>query len=267
MTTPASASPSITHLELLWTSISELCSDLTEGEWRMPTGCPGWTVQDQVAHLIDYEAGALGRPRPDHTPSDLTHAKNAMGESNEVGVDYRRSRRGDEVLAELREVTAARSEQLRGLTAAQLTQEITTPAGPGTIADMLTLRVMDTWSHEQDIRRALGRQGHGAGPAVAEAVGYFARFLPLIVGKRAAAPEGALVVFDIGDVHRVAIEVVDGRARVTEAGDAEPTVTVSLPPSTFAALVGGRSDAPDDAEIAGDEALGRTILGHLAFLP
>lgn len=267
MSTAAPASPSITHLELLWESISELCSDLTEDEWRLPTGCPGWTVQDQLAHLIDYEAGALGRPRPDHTPGDLTHTKNAMGESNEVGVDYRRSQRGDDVLAELREVTAARSQQLRGLTASQLTQEITTPAGPGTIADMLTLRVMDTWSHEQDIRRALGRPGHEAGPAAAEAVAYFARFLPLIVGKRAAAPDGSLVVVDIGGLHRVAIEVVDGRARVTEASDAEPTVTLSLAPSTFAALVGGRSDAPDDAVIAGDEDLGRTILSHLAFLP
>jgi uncharacterized protein (TIGR03083 family) len=267
MSTAASPSPSIAHLELLWQSIDELCSDLTEDEWRKPTGCPGWTIQDQVAHLIDYEASALGRARPDHKPGDLAHTKNAMGESNEVGVDYRRGRQGDEVLAELREVAAARSEQLRGLTAAELAQEITTPAGPGTVGDMLTLRVMDTWSHEQDIRRALGRAGHEAGPAVEEAVGYFARFLPLIVGKRAAAPDGALVVFDIGGVHQVAIEVLDGRATVTAASSAEPTVTLSLAPSTFAALVGGRSDVPDNTVIVGDQALGQTILSHLAFLP
>src|SRR5688500_12038256 len=147
MSKPAPASPSIANLELLWGSISEVCEDLTDDEWTRPTGCPGWTVQDQVAHLIDYEAGALGRPRPDHTPGDLGHTKNEMGAANEVGVDFRRRRSGAEVLAELREVTAARSEQLRGLTAADLAQEITTPAGPGTVDDMLTLRVMDTWAH------------------------------------------------------------------------------------------------------------------------
>jgi uncharacterized protein (TIGR03083 family) len=267
MSNPVPASPSIAHLELLWESISGVCADLSEDEWRLPTGCPGWTVQDQVAHLIDYESGALGRPRPDHTPRDLAHTKNAMGESNEVGVDFRRPQPGHEVLAELREVAAARSAQLRSLSAADLAHEITTPAGPGTVADMLTLRVMDTWSHEQDIRRAVGRPGHDSGPAVAEAVAYFSRFLPLIVGKRAAAPDGTLVVFDIGDVHHLAVEVVDGRAREAAPSAAEPTVTLSLAPSTFAALVGGRSDAPDDARIGGDEVLGRTILSCLAFLP
>jgi uncharacterized protein (TIGR03083 family) len=118
-----------------------------------------------------------------------------MGRANEVGVDARRAMSGAAVLDEFRQVTAERLAQLRRLTPDNLAAQTATPAGPGTVADLLTLRVMDSWSHEQDIRRAVGRPGHTEGPAVEEAVAYFSRFLPYLVGKRAAAPDGAKVVF------------------------------------------------------------------------
>src|SRR3954465_13820898 len=110
-----SVSPSIDNLEQTWASLDALLASLSEDEWKRPTGCPGWTVQDNVSHLIDYEARALGRAAPEHTPADLSHTKNALGESNEVGVDFRRTHPGAEVLAEFREVTAARLTQLRAL--------------------------------------------------------------------------------------------------------------------------------------------------------
>ncbi|HEX4867261.1 MAG TPA: maleylpyruvate isomerase family mycothiol-dependent enzyme [Acidimicrobiales bacterium] len=264
---PSAVSPSIEHLERTWESILELCADLTEEDWKRPTGCPGWSVQDNVAHLVDYEAGALGRPRPEAAlPEARDHLKNPLGEANELGVEARRPLPGAEVLAELREVAAARSAQLRALSEDAMAEEVPTPAGRGTVADMLTLRVMDTWSHEQDIRRALGRPGHAAGPAVDEAVAYWSQYLPYVVGKRAGAPEGATVVVEVDD-RRTVVEVVDGRARATTELDGEPTVRLSMPATTFAALVGGRSDAPDDVAIAGDEELGRRIVASLAFLP
>ena len=261
-------SPSIEHLEATWRSILDLCAGLTEEEWKAPTGCPGWTVQDNVSHLIDYEAGALGRPRPEHEVApDLAHVQNPLGEANEVGVDARRRRPGREVLEELREVTAARSAQLRALTEADLGREVVTPAGPGTLADMLTLRVMDTWSHEQDIRRALDRPGHAEGPVVDEAVAYWSKHLPYVVGKRAAAPDGATVVIEIGTRHRAVIEVDGGRARATGGPAPAPTVRIAMPATTFAAHVGGRTDAPGDVEVVGDEDLGGRIVANLGFLP
>jgi uncharacterized protein (TIGR03083 family) len=260
-------SASIDNLAATWRSIDALCSTLSDDEWTRPTGCPGWTVQDNLAHLIDYEARAVGRPGPEHTPADLSHTKNAMGESNEVGVDYRRSRPGREVLAEFREVIAARLAQLQALTADDLKREIVTPAGPGTLADMLRLRVMDTWSHEQDMRRALDRPGDVEGPAAKEAVAYLTGFLPIIVGKRAGAPEGASVAFEVGGCYQSVIEIVDGRAKVADRGPENVTVALTIPPTTFAALVGGRSDVPDDVMISGDEPLGKAIVDQLGFLP
>jgi uncharacterized protein (TIGR03083 family) len=260
-------SASIDNLESTWTSIDALCSTLSEDQWKLPTGCPGWSVQDNLSHLIDYEARALGRPGPDHTPADLSHAKNPIGESNEIGVDYRRRLAGSEVLDEFREVVGARLAQLQALTIDDLEREVITPVGPGTLADMLRLRVMDTWSHEQDMRRALICPGHNDGPAAKEAVGYLAAFLPIIVGKRAGAPEGATVAFNVGGCYESVIEVVDGRAKIVERDSEGVTVALTIPPATFAALVGARSDAPDDVVISGDDALGRAIIDQLGFLP
>jgi len=259
---------SIANLAALWESVSSLCADLDEAAWKTPTGCPGWSVQDHVAHLVDYESRALGRPGPDHQlADDAPHAKNDIGRFNEIGVDFRRARTGAEVLEEFREVTAARVEQLQALTDEDLSQPTQTPVGEGTVADMLVLRVMDTWTHEQDIRRAVGRPGNEKGPAVEEAVAYFTRALPFVVGKRAAAPEGSSVVFRIGGVTPVGVAVVEGRGRLVDELPHSPTVELRMPATTFVALVGGRSDAPDDVEITGDTALGERVVGAMGFMP
>jgi uncharacterized protein (TIGR03083 family) len=257
---------SVENLAVVWASIDRLCSGLPDGEWDRPTGCPGWTVKDHLSHLVDYEARALGRPAPQHQPGDLAHVKNELGQANEVGVDARRAMSGAEVLAEFREVTAERLVRLAALSEEDLAAATMTPAGPGTVADMLTLRVMDSWSHEQDIRRAVGRAGHDDGPAAGQAVDYFTRFLPYVVGKRAAAPEGSKVVFGIGGAAPVAVEVSGGRGRVA-AGPDGATVSLAIPVASFAALVCGRSDAPDDIGITGDRELGQRVLQSLSVMP
>jgi len=259
---------SVENLGRIWASIEALCSPLTEEQWKQSTALPGWSVQDNLSHLVDYESRALGRPGPDHTPADLGHARNAIGQSNEVGVDYRRPWKGEQVLAEFRDVTAARLVQLRSFTDGDLARPVDTPAGPGTVADMLTLRVMDSWTHEQDIRTALQRPGHLEGPAVDQALAYFTGFLPYVVGKRVGAPDGTRAVVDISGRQPIAIDVVDRRARRSDTLPAEPDATVRTDVATFAALVTGRvqrseAGVDDRIEIIGDEELGRAIVDNL----
>ena len=263
---------SIEHLAALWSSLDELCADLTEEQWKTPTGCPGWTVQDQLSHLIDYEARAVGKPAPEHKAADVSHTKNDLGVTNEDGVDARRGLPGADVLAEFRSVTADRLAQLRALTPADLEREVTTPAGPGTVADMLTLRVMDTWSHEQDIRRAMGRPGNEDSPAADYAVDYFCRFLPIVVARRAEPADGDVVAFEIGARPPLVVSVRDGKGSVadgaSDAGSVAPTVALRMPTGTFGALIGGRSDVDrGTVSVEGDQALGERVLSAIGFMP
>jgi uncharacterized protein (TIGR03083 family) len=277
-------SPSIDNLAATWASLDSLLSSLDEAEWKLPTGCPGWSVQDNVSHLIDYESGALGRPRPTHALVDgdgaggggLAHVRNDLGQANEVGVDFRRSLPGADVLAEFRDVTAARLAQLRSLPDEDLAREMDLPVGRGTMADMLTLRVMDTWSHEQDIRRAVGRPGHVDGPAVDEAVAYFSQYLPIVVVKRAAAPDGARVVFELEGLAPFSVVVDGGRGSLVRgggagsggaAGSGSGAVFLRMPVTVFDALVCGRADVgPSDVEVSGDDELGQRVVGSLGFM-
>ncbi len=65
----------VTHMARVWSSITALCATFTERDWKTPTDCPGWTVQDQIAHLIGGESRLLGLPAPDHTPPDTRSAR------------------------------------------------------------------------------------------------------------------------------------------------------------------------------------------------
>src|SRR3712207_8937449 len=91
-------------LETTWTSLDAVCADLPDDAWRLPTECPGWSVQDNVSHITGLERRMLGEPQPDHQPpADLAHVRNSVGQMTEVAVDLRRSWPPARVLEEFRE--------------------------------------------------------------------------------------------------------------------------------------------------------------------
>ena len=118
-------------METVWQSLSALCDDFTPAQWAASTECPGWSVQDQISHLVGSECRLLGRPAPAHEPADTSHVRNDVGRSNEALVDYRRQFSGAQVLAEFRAVTAERQSVLRAMTAADFAAETDNPLGRG----------------------------------------------------------------------------------------------------------------------------------------
>jgi uncharacterized protein (TIGR03083 family) len=265
------AEPMIDLLDQAWSSIASLLDDLDEADWDLPTDLPGWTVRDVVSHMIGTERMLAGDPSPDTPPEMGDHVRNPIAEVNEAWVHERRGRPGSEIRDEFSAVTAQRLTELRALTPEDWNRVGFTPEGEGPYRQFMAIRVFDCWEHEQDIRRATGRRGHLDGPVAAHSVQKVNAALGYIVGKKAGAPDGTTVVFDItGSLPMILPVFVDGRARVLDREPSERDVTIHLDTEAYNALGCGRWSAEQAlasgrVELVGDVDLGRRVLDNMAF--
>jgi uncharacterized protein (TIGR03083 family) len=268
---PVETIETVDKLEAIWRSVSELGDELDERQWKLPTELAGWTVQDNLAHLIGTERMLAGLPAAAMPPELGDHVRNPIGQFNEAEVAARRGSSGAEVLAEWKELVDLRLATLRAGDDAYFAAEMATPTGPGTMADFLHIRVLDCWLHEQDMRRAVGKPGHLGGAAAEHTIDRLLRTLPIVVGKRAATPEGRAVAIVIaGDVNRrVVCEVNGGRAAFVAAAAADPVATVTLDSEAFVVLATGRCTAAsiaDRIELTGDQSLGQRVVDNLNMM-
>ena len=261
--------PVIELLESVWGSIARLGADLTEEQWDTPTECPGWSVRDQVSHIIGLERMLSGF---DSEPPATEGGLDGVAAFNEGQIAPRRSLPGSEVLAEMNDICAQRLEALRNLPAEKWDEVGFTPIGEGPYRLFMNLRVFDCWVHEQDMRRALGFPGHLSGPAVQHCLDWHARNMGYVVGKKAGAPDGTTVVFDIdGDADGPrGVAVHDGRAKPSAPAD-NPTATIHADVDTYNALCCGRTDAAaalaaGQVTVTGDRELGEQIVLSLTYV-
>jgi uncharacterized protein (TIGR03083 family) len=43
----------------VWRSLTAACKGIRAEEWDLATDCPGWTVRDQLSHIVGVEQMAL----------------------------------------------------------------------------------------------------------------------------------------------------------------------------------------------------------------
>ena len=263
----------VDKMEAVWRSITDLCGDFTEEQWKASTDCPGWSVQDQLSHLVGSETRLLGLPLPSYMPQDVGHVKNDTGQSNEILVDWRRPRTGAQVLAEFREMTGRRLGVLRAMTDDDFAQNTDTPIGLAPVSEQVAIRIFDAWVHEQDIRRALGRPGALEGPVAEHSMGRMAMAMPYIVGRRVQPPDGSTVVLEVTGAagRRMAIGVQDKRAAFLDEVPTSPTVKVTMAFETYACLACGRWEPSqvldtDLVQIEGDQSIGKAFVEQLNFM-
>jgi uncharacterized protein (TIGR03083 family) len=257
-----------------WAAIVELGEGLAPADWDRPSECPGWDVKDLVSHMIGTERSLLGDPEPPEPPEPAPpHVRNGVGAGNERWVAARRPRPGADVLAEFGDVTARRLAQLGSFPPERFEEAGPSPVGVVPYREFMAVRVMDCWVHEQDMRVALGRPGRVEGRPAEVALGRIASAMPFVVGKRAAAPEGSSVRFEVQGPggRRLDVLVRDGRAGVADELDGTPTSTLTMSTDAFWRLGCGRIGAEIAlaeglAAVGGDDALGRAVLGSMAFM-
>ena len=258
-----------------WDSMQRLGAELDEPQWKLPTDCPGWSVQDNLAHIIGIESVILGRPEPVVELADPPHVKNDLGRSNEIWVESFRRLSGAEVLDRFRAIATLRLDALRSYTTAEWAAPSWTPVGAGTVADLIPFRVLDSFVHELDMRRALGKPANMESPSAQLAIGRLRGVLGVIVGSRLRPPDGTRVAFAVeapgGFVEAYAM--TDGRAVALAVGpdslaDSVDTV-LHMDADTFVRLVGGRGELDVVApavRVDGDENLGRRVIEHMKVL-
>ncbi|MCR3722303.1 MULTISPECIES: maleylpyruvate isomerase family mycothiol-dependent enzyme [Prauserella salsuginis group] len=254
-----------------WESLDALLASLPAAAWDRTSALPGWTVRDVVAHVIGTEASLLGEqtPDPDIDVTELPHVRNEIAAFNERWVQSMRDWDAPRMLDRFRDVVSRRGEALRAMTQEDFDAPSWTPVGRGTYGRFMRIRVFDTWLHEQDVRDAVGLPGHEAGPCAEQSFDELAESLGFVIGKRAAAPDGAGVTLELtGPLRRTVHVAVDGRAAVVPELPGPATATLRLEAGLFARLAGGRVAAEDrlsDVEYSGDTELGRRIVRNLAF--
>lgn len=254
-----------------WHSLSELGAALDEKQWKTATDLPGWTVQDNLSHLVGIERSLQGLPATTHRIEMPGYVRNVIGEMNEHEVDARRTLPGAEVLAEWNDLVELRVAALRAGDEAYFDVPMMMPTGPGTLGDFLHIRVLDCWLHEQDMRRAAGVPGNLDGAAAEHTVDRLIRTVPIVVGKRAATPDGQAVVIDLVDgVERhIVCEVTDGRAKLVAEPTSDPLATITLSTEAFVVLAGGRrtlDQVGTGIAIAGDAAHAQLVLSQFNMM-
>ncbi|WP_102418432.1 maleylpyruvate isomerase family mycothiol-dependent enzyme [Mycobacterium sp. 4858] len=260
----------------VWDDITTLLDGLPEAEWQAASPLPGWDVKALVAHMIGTESFLAGAPapQPDIDVSALEHVRNDIGVMNECWVRHLAAESGADVLKRFKGITDERRRALAGMPAEEWDAVTLTPVGPESYGRFMRVRVFDCWMHEQDIRQALGRPSSDdqlVGPASELSLAEIAATMGYVVGKRANAPEGSRVLFELtGPLARGIRVSVDGRAQVVDDfGGLEPTVTIRLDGLQFTRLAGGRpmcASRSQDVDLGGDQDVAARVVEHLNFV-
>jgi uncharacterized protein (TIGR03083 family) len=257
----------------VWASLGDLLASLDDEQWRLPSPLPGWSVQDNVAHIVGTEAMLAGEPGPtvEIDREANSHVRNDIGAFNEQWVESLRPVPPNEVLSRFRELTGARLAALERMTEEEWNAESFTPAGMDTYGRFMQIRVFDCWLHEQDIRDAVGRPGHETGLAVDVVLDEMATALGFVVGKKAGATTGQSVTFALTDggvvVREFHVEVGD-RASLVPALRGPATVRLTMPVGVMTRRSAGRvgpDDLLDQVVIDGDLALAARILENQSY--
>ncbi|WP_114907909.1 maleylpyruvate isomerase family mycothiol-dependent enzyme [Ornithinimicrobium murale] len=267
-------------------AVIDLGSTCSADDFALSTSCPGWSVQDHIAHVAAVEHFLEGGENPEVEISDLEHVHHEFAAWMEQGVHARRGTPGTEVVTELEELLQRR---LATLANPDLTLETEVRAPLGTtrpLGSLLKLRLNDIWVHEQDIREALGRLGDLDTPAAATFVKAIVVSFPRLMQAVPMEDAQTVILESTGPVTaragvRVSHDAAGERSdHVLFTGESEsgmgeavhseddPTTTISLSTEALGRRAAGRRPTGDTAySVVGDEDLAARVLDAIAFTP
>lgn len=267
-------------------AVIDLGHSCSEEDFARETSCPGWTVQDQISHVAAVEHFLNGGENPELDLTGLEHVRHEFGSWMEQGVQLRRDRSGPEVVAELETLLHNRLASLAD-PSLTLTTQVPGPMGSTRpLRGLLLLRLQDIWTHEQDIREAIGRMGNLDTPAAAAFVNGVVRFFAKLVQDVPMADGQTVILESTGPVTaRTGVRVSHGAdGEITyhqlftgesESGmgaavhsEDDPSTTISLSTEELGRRAAGRRPTSETAySVVGDEELAARVLDAIVFTP
>ncbi|RNI25405.1 maleylpyruvate isomerase family mycothiol-dependent enzyme [Flexivirga caeni] len=169
-------------------------------DFGKPTQCPGWTVKDQISHVVGLESGFVTGEFNQVEVPEYPWIRSDFGRFMEQAVEERRSRTGHEVVQELAHVLPRRLRALRDPGNTLDTPVTPVLGGLATLGEQLPVRIIDIWCHEQDLREALGRPGNLDSPAAAAFVNTVLQAFPARAAKAGLQPGTSVIIESTGPV-------------------------------------------------------------------
>lgn len=194
----------------------ETVDGLTDEQWRTPSRCEGWTVQDLIGHLVDVNgfwaisitSALSGAPTrflqgfdPKATPAALV-AANTQGQSPQ------------ETLEAFRQAVHSLANAVRPLTMDEWEVRAEAPPGHMSIRLLAHHAVWDSWVHERDIDLPLGITPPADDDEVRCSLRYVAALGPTFAVMQGRAEPDTVVVRATGPDTTVVVEVDADSVRV-----------------------------------------------------
>lgn len=266
-------------------AVIDLGHSCTPEDFTAPTSCPGWSLQDHIAHVAAVEHYLDGGDNPDLDVSGLEHVQHEFAAWMEQGVEARRGQPGAEIVAELETLLHNRLATLSD-PSLQLDSQVRAPMDSTMkLSSLLKLRHQDIWTHEQDIREVLGRIGNLDTPAAATFVNGLVRHFARLVADVPMADGQTVILESTGPVTaRMGVRASNEDGKIThhslftgesESGmgqsvhsETDPTTTISMSTEALSRRAAGRRETGDTAySVVGDEELAARVLDAIAFTP
>jgi uncharacterized protein (TIGR03083 family) len=245
-----------------------LLGRLTDEQWARPLDPPefaGWTVKDLAAHLASNEGNAVQVLGLEHPV--LPETINDNEARTEQVLARHRTMSNAETLAELEACFRAVDERVTALGAEGIEEDIEWWGMQIRILTMLIVRSFETWTHADDIRRAVGfPQLPPPATSLACMSQVASNWAPMMMLTRGLDLQDTSIELRLtglgGGTHHLNLGF--GEIDLTTH---EPAAVVTIDVLDYCRIIGDRL-APADAryEATGDLELARTYIGVLDAL-
>src|SRR6478736_8581865 len=133
--------------------LDAVVADLSDQHWALPTPSPGWTVADQIGHLMYFDGtAATAITDPEAFTATVVRLMEGMASAEATGADPTLDAARAMTPAELIEAWRTNRLRLAEVSSTLADGDRVVWYGPSMGSkSFLTARLMETWAHGQDI--------------------------------------------------------------------------------------------------------------------